>query len=298
MFIYIYITNKEKERRSRGGAIQDRSVALSGVAALINLDLSPRCRVAYRALLQRTGVQRATSLIVEDRFMEDFPGYVVYVKRKRDANLEDVLIYQLNKDNRIERLIEHGTRVQAFASRRQYSSQVGTGTVRTGRQHAKRRVGRISYVCSQRTHRAECFVPRGDIAKQHQRVFCLLECGNDLSWPISRQQLDQSCARQIMINLEKVLVLLAAGKADPCAGESCLSHAMRQYRCLAAKIRTNDENSVVLLDVRDVATEPRKLGIAVLIREIASFNAMVNIRCAEMIDKTGQQMSFLDGDTR
>ncbi len=81
------------------------SVALSGVAAFINLDLAPRCRVAYKELLQRTGIQRAASLIVEDRFMEDFPGYVVYVKRKRGTVLEDVLIYKLSKDNRLlERL--------------------------------------------------------------------------------------------------------------------------------------------------------------------------------------------------
>jgi lipopolysaccharide export system permease protein len=90
------------------------SVALSGVAAFINLDLAPRCRVAYRTLLQRTGVQRAASLIVEDRFMEDFPGYVVYVNRKRDADLEDVLIYQLNKDNRIEKRLQ-ATRAQIIS---------------------------------------------------------------------------------------------------------------------------------------------------------------------------------------
>jgi len=81
------------------------SVALSGVAAFINLDLAPRCRVAYKQLLLQTGVQRAASFIVEDRFMEDFPGYVVYVKRKRGTSLEDVLIYRLSKDNRmVERL--------------------------------------------------------------------------------------------------------------------------------------------------------------------------------------------------
>jgi len=81
------------------------SVALSGGAALINLDVAPRCREAYKQLLQRTGVQRVTSLIKEDRFMDYFPGYVIYVKRKRGTNLEDVLIYRLNKDNRmVERL--------------------------------------------------------------------------------------------------------------------------------------------------------------------------------------------------
>jgi lipopolysaccharide export system permease protein len=81
------------------------SVALSGVAAFINLELAPRCRVTYKQLVRRTGVERAASLIVEDRFMEDFPGHVIYVKRKRGTNLEDVLIYRLSKDNRmVERL--------------------------------------------------------------------------------------------------------------------------------------------------------------------------------------------------
>jgi len=82
------------------------SVALSGVAAFINLDLAPRWRVAYKQLLLHTGVQRAASFIVEDRFMEDFPGYVVYVKQKRGTNLEDVLIYQLSKDNRMVKRLQ------------------------------------------------------------------------------------------------------------------------------------------------------------------------------------------------
>jgi len=76
------------------------SVALSGVAALINMDIAPRCRVAYKRLLLTYGVERAATLIVENRFMDEFPGYVFYVGKRNDTNLQDVLIYKLDADDK------------------------------------------------------------------------------------------------------------------------------------------------------------------------------------------------------
>jgi len=77
------------------------SAGLSCVSALVNLQIGPQCRVAYKTLLFRTGLERSTSLIVEDRFMDDFPGYVVYVARKGRTNLQDVLIYGLDAEGKM-----------------------------------------------------------------------------------------------------------------------------------------------------------------------------------------------------
>src|SRR5437870_10568820 len=42
------------------------SAGLSGVSAVVNLQVAPQCRVAYKNLLFRVGLERSASLIMED----------------------------------------------------------------------------------------------------------------------------------------------------------------------------------------------------------------------------------------
>ncbi|HYV32240.1 MAG TPA: LptF/LptG family permease, partial [Candidatus Binatia bacterium] len=77
------------------------SVALSGVAAIINLQIAPQCRVAYNQLLFQVGLRQTGRILPEKTYIKDFPGCIVYASKVRGTNLEDVLIYQLNAD-RIE----------------------------------------------------------------------------------------------------------------------------------------------------------------------------------------------------
>jgi lipopolysaccharide export system permease protein len=81
------------------------------LAAFLNLQLAPQCRVAFLDLLVRTGVERASSFIVEGQFMDDFPGYIVYVGRKQDTNLEEILIYKVGADRRMDSRL-HADRAQ------------------------------------------------------------------------------------------------------------------------------------------------------------------------------------------
>ena len=96
-------------------AVSTPILLLSGVvsclAAFLNMQVAPQCRVAFLDLVVRTGVERASTFIAEDRFMDDFPGYVLYVGRKRDTNLEEVLIYKLGTNRGIESLL-HAARAQ------------------------------------------------------------------------------------------------------------------------------------------------------------------------------------------
>ena len=72
------------------------SVALAIVCGLFNLEIAPKCRIAYKEMLFRLGVEKTTSFIQEDRFVH-FPGWVVYA-RKRDGNyLQDVRLYAFDK---------------------------------------------------------------------------------------------------------------------------------------------------------------------------------------------------------
>ena len=71
------------------------SLVLSGVCGVINLHVAPRCRVAYKDLLVRFGMERATSLLAEGRFVTDVPGFVLYVERIRGEQLRNVLLIRL-----------------------------------------------------------------------------------------------------------------------------------------------------------------------------------------------------------
>jgi lipopolysaccharide export system permease protein len=74
------------------------SVALSGVAALVNLQIAPQCRVAYKQLLYQIGMAKGSTFIPEKTYIKDFPNCIVYVSKVRGTNLEDVLIYELRED--------------------------------------------------------------------------------------------------------------------------------------------------------------------------------------------------------
>jgi lipopolysaccharide export system permease protein len=91
------------------------SVGLSAVTAWINLDLAPRARAAYKSLVLRTGVQQAAAFLVEDRFIDEFQGFVLYVGRKQQGtNLHDVLIYELGDDGRMQKRL-HAANAQLIS---------------------------------------------------------------------------------------------------------------------------------------------------------------------------------------
>jgi len=82
------------------------SAGLSAVSALVNLQIAPECRVAYKLLMFRAGLERATSLIAEGRFMDDFPGYILYVGKKSGSNLQDVRIYSVDAEGKMTNRID------------------------------------------------------------------------------------------------------------------------------------------------------------------------------------------------
>jgi lipopolysaccharide export system permease protein len=91
------------------------SVVLSALTAWINLELAPKARASYKSLVIRAGMQQAAAFLVEDRFIDDFRGYVLYVGRKQQGtNLHNVLIYELGDDGRMQRRL-HAARAQLMS---------------------------------------------------------------------------------------------------------------------------------------------------------------------------------------
>ncbi|PYJ59411.1 MAG: hypothetical protein DME24_12875 [Verrucomicrobia bacterium] len=77
------------------------SAGLSCVSALVNLQIAPQCRVAYKNLLFHVGLERSSSLIMEDRYLDDFPGNILYVARKSGTNLQGVEVLGLDAEGRM-----------------------------------------------------------------------------------------------------------------------------------------------------------------------------------------------------
>jgi lipopolysaccharide export system permease protein len=69
------------------------SLALCAVSAEINMDIGPRCRVAYTRLRDSLTAEFVPSQIPERTWIRDFnPNYIVYVGKNSHGSLEDVFI--------------------------------------------------------------------------------------------------------------------------------------------------------------------------------------------------------------
>lgn len=73
------------------------ALLMSGVCAWFNLKITPESRVTYKQLL-KLGLQNTDLLITEDRFIDEIPGVILYVRKKNGDWLEDVCIYNVDKE--------------------------------------------------------------------------------------------------------------------------------------------------------------------------------------------------------
>ncbi len=79
------------------------SVLLSGVCAIINMEVAPLCRVAYKSLLFRIGLQQNATFLPEKTFIRSFKGYILYAGKIDGNELHDLLVYSLDNDGKVFR---------------------------------------------------------------------------------------------------------------------------------------------------------------------------------------------------
>jgi lipopolysaccharide export system permease protein len=84
------------------------SLALCALCALFNLWIAPQCRNAYKNLIFQFGARNLSTLITEDRFIDEIPGMILYIRKKDGNNLEDVRIYNLKTNEITERVAAAG----------------------------------------------------------------------------------------------------------------------------------------------------------------------------------------------
>jgi lipopolysaccharide export system permease protein len=71
------------------------SLLLCGISAVVNLEIAPRCRVAYKNLLFNVRVELSNAQLPEGRFITDIPGYMFYIEKNRKQSLQNVMVFQL-----------------------------------------------------------------------------------------------------------------------------------------------------------------------------------------------------------
>jgi lipopolysaccharide export system permease protein len=74
------------------------SLFLCACCALFNLWIAPQCRGSYKNLIFELGSHTFSSLILEDRFIYDIPGIILYVRKKDGDLLQDVRFYTLEEN--------------------------------------------------------------------------------------------------------------------------------------------------------------------------------------------------------
>ncbi len=77
------------------------SILLCGVCTVMNLEVAPRCRVAYKDLLYRMGIRALGAALPEGTFVKEFPPYIFYVEHNDGHNhLSGVWIWQLDENQK------------------------------------------------------------------------------------------------------------------------------------------------------------------------------------------------------
>ena len=74
------------------------SVALCAFSALVNMEVGPRCRVAYNNIIFNLKAKMSGALLPEGRYIKEIPGFSFYVKKNRGGELQDVTVWVLKDE--------------------------------------------------------------------------------------------------------------------------------------------------------------------------------------------------------
>ena len=72
------------------------------LSAWFNMDLGPRCRVAYVNLIKDLRAEIVNAQLPEGRFITDFKGYIFYVQKNDGGRLKNVMIYRLQDETNVD----------------------------------------------------------------------------------------------------------------------------------------------------------------------------------------------------
>src|ERR1041385_2734396 len=81
------------------------SLLFCGISAIINLEIAPRCRVAYKDLRFNLTTALLSVKLPEGRPITDFKNVIAWIGKSRQQELQDIEIYQFEKETNLVRWI-------------------------------------------------------------------------------------------------------------------------------------------------------------------------------------------------
>jgi lipopolysaccharide export system permease protein len=79
------------------------SLLLCVVSAVVNMDIAPRCRVAYNRLRLNVKVAMLSRVqLPEGRPITYYPGYILFIDKVHQPNLQNVLLYRLKDETNVD----------------------------------------------------------------------------------------------------------------------------------------------------------------------------------------------------
>src|SRR5260221_1767663 len=78
------------------------SLALCAVSALVNMEIGPRCRVAYTSMLENLRGEFFSAQLPAGRVIKDFPGYIISVGKNNRGALQKVIVFKTKNLQTVE----------------------------------------------------------------------------------------------------------------------------------------------------------------------------------------------------
>ena len=75
------------------------------LSAWFNMEIGPRSRVAYLQLTRELKSELMNAQIPAGRPIHDFPGYIFYVGKNDNGNLEDIKIYHIQNETNVDAMV-------------------------------------------------------------------------------------------------------------------------------------------------------------------------------------------------
>lgn len=83
------------------------SALLSVLCMWINTSIAPRCKELSRTVLRDIGMEQPVNLLEAGRFIQDFPGMMIYVGSRDGNEVEDVVVYERDEMGLVRNVRAH-----------------------------------------------------------------------------------------------------------------------------------------------------------------------------------------------
>ena len=93
-------------------------IAFFGMVAsvVVNLHFAPRAKVAVRTMLTQAITENPLDFIEEKRFINEFPGYVIYMGTREGDQLKDFWVWELDEQKQVKRFVRAASGQLGFSS--------------------------------------------------------------------------------------------------------------------------------------------------------------------------------------